>query len=48
MANFQIHWQITQPVMVQLTKFGADWLIFVDEKSVNKVIFGNFSKLKGK
>ena len=29
------------------TKFGADWSIFVDD-SVNKVIFSNFSKFKGK
>ena len=28
-----------------LTKFGADWSIFVD-KSVKKVIFSNFSKLR--
>ena len=30
-----------------LTKFGADWLIFVDA-SENKVRFSNFSKFKGK
>ena len=59
MANFQIQGQITgtirfiieliRDLMITyiLTKFGADWLIFVDE-SVNKVIFSNFSKFKGK
>ena len=35
-------------VLYILTKFGADWLIFLDDKSVNKVRFSNFSKFKGK
>ena len=30
-----------------LTMFGADWLIFVDDKSVNKVIFSNFFQIQG-
>ena len=34
-------------VIYTLTTFGADWSIFVDDKSVNKVIFSNFSKFKG-
>ena len=34
-------------ITYNMTKFGADWLIFVDD-SVNKVIFSNFSKFKGK
>ena len=35
-------------VIYILTKFGADWSIFVDAGSVNKVRFSNFSKFKGK
>ena len=31
-----------------LTKFGADWSIFVDDKSVKKDTFSNFHKFKGK
>ena len=31
-----------------LTKFGADWLIFVDDRVLKKVIFSNFSKFQGK
>ena len=31
-----------------MTKFGADWLLFVDAKSVNKVKLNNFSLFKGK
>ena len=30
-----------------LTKFGADWSIFVDDKSVNKARFSYFFKFKG-
>ena len=42
--------QLIQDLMVTyiLTKFGADWFIFVDVKSVNKVSFSNFSKFKDK
>ena len=34
-------------IIYTLTMFGADWSIFVDDR-VNKVIFSNFSKFKGK